>query len=275
MEVFIKDITRKLEEKLKSVPQDIIIKQTEQRIQIIKETLSEVDSHLSQYSFSDRAEEINFYKDLLPPIYSKFLYYQRVLELEINCPVGKDSQKRFYEEELQDINHYLERKRYYVVYYRSRTTYLDDVYFLSKSQSSHHRITDIYYSALGSLLFSRFICSEMLIKELEKRLSSLNEKEVTDEDTEDKTTKQLKWKGPLVGLVELGYACKEAGVFDAPLHEIFECFEAFFSVQLKNTSRTFQEILSRKKEEAFYLDKLTEKFKERRDRMNTNYKPRK
>lgn len=275
MEAFIEDITRKLEEKLKLVPQDTIIRQEELRIQILKETLSEVDSHLSQYSFPDPAGEIHFYKDLLPPIYSKLLYYERVLEFEINCPVGKESQKHFYEEELQDIDHYLERKRYCVVYYRSGTTYLDDIYFLSKSQSSQRRITDIYYSAIGSLLFSRFICSEMLIKELERRLSSLNEKEVTHEDTQDKTAKQLKWKGPLVGLVELGYACKEAGVFDAPLHEIFECFEAFFSVQLKNTSRTFQEILSRKKEEAFYLDKLTEKFKEKRDRMNTNYKPRK
>jgi hypothetical protein len=114
----------------------------------------------------------------------------------------------------------------------------------------------------------------MLTRAIEKRLAVLS-KDGTVENKPEKKFKQLKWKGPKVGLVELGYACKEAGVFDESLQEIFECFEMFFGIRVENAPRTFQEILSRKKEEAIYLDKLTLKLKERKDRMNQNFKPKK
>lgn len=273
MEAFIKELTRKLEEKLQQVPQTTAIKQKEGCIQMVSETLVELQIHLSQYIFNDKAQEITFFKYLLPPVYSKLLYYQRVLELEINCPVSKESQKHFYESELQHTNHYLERKRHYVAFYRSGMSFLDDEYFIRNPEvPGHNIISSMCDSTIGSMLFSRIICSEMLIKEIERRLVVLDRKETLNEKPIEK---RLKWKGPLVGLVELGYAFKEAGAIEEPLHVIFECFENFFSVQLKNTSRTFQEILSRKREEVVYLDKLTASLKERKDRMNLNYKPRK
>lgn len=93
--------------------------------------------------------------------------------------------------------------------------------------------------------------------------------------TPSQPLKTLKWKGPKVGLIEFARACKEAGALDETLQEIYACFEILFSIQLDNPSRTFQEILSRKKDESSYLQKLAIKLKEQKDRMIENYHPRK
>ncbi len=61
------------------------------------------------------------------------------------------------------------------------------------------------------------------------------------------TGNALKWKGPKVGLIELGYACKEAGIFEEPLNDIFRCFEKAFSAQLKIHLVHFRKPLSRKR----------------------------
>lgn len=251
------------------------------RINIISETISQLKSYILHYTFVSKEEEIEFFKNYEPILYSELLLYKRLLELEINRPVSIEDKKKYYSRELKQINNFLDRKRFWVVYYRTRATYLDEKYFLRNGSiddpaSSNFILTsDTRFCTVGSINFSRIRCNEMLTREIEKRLASLTSKDGTVENEPEKKFKQLKWKGPKVGLVEFGYACKEAGVFDESLQEIFECFELFFGIRVENAPRTFQEILSRKKEEAIYLDKLTLKLKERRDRMNQNFKSKK
>lgn len=258
-----------------------ILQMLSKRINIISETIAQLKSYILHYTFSSKEEEIEFFKKHEPILYSQLLLNKRLLELEIYCPVSIEDKKKYYSRELKQINAFLDRKRFWVVYYRTGATYLDEKYFLRNgsvddpSSSNFLLTSDTRFCTVGSINFSRIHCSEMLTREIEKRLAFLANKDGADENKPEKKYKQLKWKGPKVGLVELGYACKEAGVFDESLQEIFECFEIFFGIRVENAPRTFQEILSRKKEEAIYLDKLTLKLKERRDRMNQNFKPKK
>jgi hypothetical protein len=241
----------------------------------------QVKSYILHYAFKNKEEEIRFFKHIEPLLFCELLFNKRLLELEINRPISIEDRKKYYSRELKRINTFLDRKRFWLVYYRTAATYLDEKYFLRDGNandptSSNFILTsDTRFCTIGSINFSRIHFNEMLAQEIEKKLASLSRKgDVHVEEPEIKP-KQLKWKGPKVGLVEFGYACKEAGVFDESLQEIFECFEIFFGIRVENAARTFKEILSRKKEEAIYLDKLTLKLKERRDRMNQNFKPKK
>ncbi len=84
----------------------------------------------------------------------------------------------------------------------------------------------------------------------------------------------LQWTDSKSGLIELIYALQEKGSFNngkATLKEITNYFERIFSVELGNTSRTFQVILSRKMDYANFLEKLKKKFLERIDRNESRH----
>ncbi|GEP97703.1 RteC domain-containing protein [Chitinophaga cymbidii] len=112
-----------------------------------------------------------------------------------------------------------------------------------------------------------------MLQYIDDEIAFLKEQPVNEPPSQP--LKTLKWKGPKVGLIEFARACKEIGALDETLQEIYTCFETFFSIRLDNPSRTFQEILSRKKDESSYLQKLAMKLKEQKDRMIENYHPRK
>lgn len=69
----------------------------------------------------------------------------------------------------------------------------------------------------------------------------------------------ITWTDAKVGLIELAYALHAKGCFNhgkADLTQIIAHLEKDWHVELGNTSRTFQEVLSRQKGIASYLEKL-------------------
>ena len=77
--------------------------------------------------------------------------------------------------------------------------------------------------------------------------------------TSDKPT--IIWTLSKITLIELIYALKEIGAFNngkTELSLIQEYFERIFGISLGNISRSFQEILYRKKGQTLFLDQLKE-----------------
>jgi len=90
---------------------------------------------------------------------------------------------------------------------------------------------------------------------------------MTSSESADKefTEFNLAWTDTKRGLIELIYSLQKQGSFNngqADLHSIVRCFEKTFSVELGNTSSSYQQILSRKKGSAHFLNKLLEKFEQ-------------
>ena len=76
----------------------------------------------------------------------------------------------------------------------------------------------------------------------------------------------LAWTDSKRGLTELIYSLQEQGSFNngtADLKSFILCFEKTFSVELGNTSSSYQQLLSRKKGSSSFLTKLLEKFQQR------------
>lgn len=80
-----------------------------------------IDSHI----FNNEAEEIEFFKVIKPRLYHRLLYYRKVYNIEMNRPVGVDSQKAYLIDEIKAINRYNTKHSDFVRYYRSGMTHLD------------------------------------------------------------------------------------------------------------------------------------------------------
>ena len=79
---------------------------------------------------------------------------------------------------------------------------------------------------------------------------------------------RLRWTAKQIDMIELGYALKEAKVFNegnASLNEIFSFFSDSFGFETGNTSRIFQDIIRRKAGSPFFLDQLKQKLLHRID----------
>lgn len=280
MRKYIIQLKERMNKQLSAVSPNNDLQATSQKLNIMKEIVAELKAFILSHTFTDKDEEIEFFKKHEPAIYGDLIYYERLFEIESSLPVGKLKRKTFYKAEVIRCGSFLDRKRPWVIYFRTGSSYLDNYYFLrytsldDPATSSQMLTYDNRFCTAGSILFSRIIASEKLIKELDRRITVIDNN-ASEAEGEPKVTRHLKWKGPKVGLVELGYAFKEAGALDESLREIFACFEEFFSIKLDNTPRIFQEIVSRKKDEAVYLTKLVTMVKNRAERLQENYKPKK
>lgn len=283
MKEFINEIIADMNDNIKglSEKENPPLQVLRQKIYIINRSLTKLKTYILEYTFADSSKEIEFFKSILPPLYGDLIFHKKLLELEINCPLSHTEKEDYYKKALQHIGDFFERKKHLIVYYRTGANYLDHHYFLRNQStddpitSSHSIVEDTRFSTPGSIYFARINASQKLVTEIEKRLAILAGKESFFPNEEAPKSKRIKWEGAKVWAVQLGYALKKAGIFNETLQEIFECFEECFSIKLGNTSRTFQEILARKKEENDFLDKLAAIFKEYSDKTNQNYKPRK
>ncbi|GEP94505.1 RteC domain-containing protein [Chitinophaga cymbidii] len=239
--------------------------------------LTALRTQLRKYPLLSEEQEIHFFKSVKPRFHGQLIYYSKIWEIELRKPAGNRPQlDKYYQKHLKRIQHFSDYHRDIYLYYRMGATYLDKEYFARNPTtgiflpSYKHIDADPDFSTAKDYLFSRIIANDMLSAYLQHAMTPIAGAAKVQPPG---NKRQLTWKGPKVGLIEFGYACKEANILEESLHEIFEVFEVMFSIELKNTSRTFQEILSRKKEEAVFMDKLVVKLKERMDKMHQQYKP--
>lgn len=279
MKAFVEDLRLQLDKQLDLLEISNPIETSRKKVSILRDGLQALKEFILGYTFSSQQEEILFFKSYFPDLYSRLLFEKQVLIWEVHIPASQQARNGYYQLEMHRINQILDLHREFIACYRSGSTLLDVVYFCREGKLQTDELQEITlthdsrFCTIGSIRLAKMLAYEKQMQELEKRLNW----PIGTSENEDskKITKRLKWKGPKVGLVELGYAFKEAGALDEPLREIFACFEEFFSVKLDNTPRIFQEIISRKKDEAVYLNKLAAMVKNRGDRMNENYKPKK
>src|SRR6478735_5031241 len=88
--------------------------------------------------------------------------------------------------------------------------------------------------------------------------AGLNQNGVLDGADHEKIVR-LQWTDPNMALVELIHAFKNQGSFNhgkADLKTITAYFEHVFGVKFSNFSKSYQDILCRKKSHTSYLDKL-------------------
>lgn len=234
----------------------------DQRLSLILASIDRLKEKLKAYQFSRENEEIYFFKELLPLFLSLHFYYREKFDLESIELLGTPQLRNGYFDRLFiRIEDFFKENGEFLKYYRSGKTNMDKYYFLRNSsfQQEHMdlitSLIDPSYCTVYSIKVANILAYSKLDRDI--RNIFLGEKDEGLPLTNKKT--KLEWTDTKAGLVELIYSLKAKGAFNngkASLKSITEYFENIFSIHPDNTSRSFQEILSRKTGYTKYIDKL-------------------
>lgn len=249
-------------------------------IELLKTYFNELKEHISEYTFNNETEEIQFFKETKPQIFCMLIYYDNIYRLEINRPTGSESmQKAFTLKQFDDLKEYFDNNIDFYKYCRSQRTDLDKQYFL-RYQPDVEMYFDCQYferdrkfSTGFDLKVAMILANDMLSNYLKAQLIKEELPNNQQFDNSNIQKVKAKWTGSKVALIELIYAfntskCINNGKSD--LKRMTSYVENLFDIDLGDVYRAFIEIRGRKGSRVQCLDDLRKKLIARMDEVDNN-----
>lgn len=275
MKSFVYNLEKDIEKKLKKIESaDLnILKKSLEASLVLGDAFQKMKEFISTYTFRDEVEEIEFFKVIKPRLFYRLIYYRKIYNIEMNRPVGVESQRAYLIDEIKAINRYNAKRSDFVRYYRSGLTHMDSMYYLRGSidtalylESFHHE-RDPSFSTNCDFKVARILANELLIQYLTKELEVFEQRQVE----QSLPRVRLTWNGTKTELVEQIFAWDSRKVFgNIPLTRLAEYIQTVFNIELdKNFSRTFGDMRIRNRQTPF-LDSLKEVLLKRMNRLNHN-----
>lgn len=277
MEKFTKELEEEADKRLKKIEiSDLnILKKSLEASLVLGDAFRRLREFVSTYTFKNEAEEIEFFKVVKPRLYHRLIYYRKVYNIEMNRPVGIESQNAYLRDEIKAINRYNAKRSDFVRYYRSGMTHLDSMYYLRGRADmalyleSFHYERDPNFSTNADFKVARIMANDLLLPYLTKELDALEQKQVEQPLPRVRIT----WCGTKTELYEQIFAWNSRKVFgDTPLSRLLDYVSTVFNVELNpNYSRTFSDMRIRNKQTPF-LDSLKEVLIKRMQSWKREYK---
>jgi RteC protein len=245
---------------------DDVIKRSEKAIEIIVNALNNLKKMVIKGNFRSQSEEIKFFKEIKPQIFSKLIYNTRILKIEKKRPKGTDTTKKKYLlNELDNLHRYFDENLDFYQYYRTGATFLDEKLFLRGnydimlSLDTFFFTSDQEFNTSHDFKVSKILANDLLEIYLKDQLVILERKEITTSKTQTLPKVKLSWTDSKSALIEMLYALYYQGSFNggnADIKEIANYFEVIFNIDLGDVYRSWYSIRSRKMEPTIFLDSL-------------------
>lgn len=259
-ETLFNELTAKLNE---YEPERENLIRAEKAVMLITAYLTRLKDLIKQEGFQSEQEEIYFYKHVKPKFHALYIYYATVFNIESDRPMGsKKVRRRYFHNELRRIDNYFYHNLELYKYYRSGKTHLDKEFF-TRGQAFKENMIDIVtpiidreFCTLYSVKIAILIAFEQVKEYLQ---NSMLEIATPASPSFPIQTEPVTWTDSKTGLIELAYALQAAGSLNngkATLKQTMDFLQSAFHIELGNASRTFQTILTRKKGDTAFLDRL-------------------
>lgn len=243
--------------------------------------LNRLKEFVTNYEFIDKADEINFFKNIKPKFLSKLIYYRNAFEIQSRLPFSSaDDKKKFLLKELIKISEYQKDNKEFLSYYRAHSSLFDEAYFIRKKPDSWLILnfdsyeTDLNFTTFYDLKISKIMAYELLSEFIKNAVSNI---EVGDELKRNyyPGTHKLKWTASKVSLIELLYALQSSGSINngsIDLKDLAINLQILFNIDLGNYYRVFQEMRIRKSSRTSFIDQLKDRLIKRMDESDENPK---
>ncbi|KIC61355.1 hypothetical protein RM51_17895 [Chryseobacterium taiwanense] len=242
-----------------------------EKIELCERALMEIDipvreikAVLTEHKFDAVAEEIYFFKIIKPQFISKFIYYSKLLSIEVTIPnAGKTVLKEYFECELLTLKAFYDRYTDFYEYYRRKATFLDHKYFIRNQFDLKTKLEaglydyDEKFATSHDHIVSQIIANDLLEKYLLEAITNIDG--YNFKTTEEKLI--LSWSSSKSSLVELLYALYSSHTFNGgniEFSEIVRYAEKTLHVDLGNFYKTVHEIKNRKTNKTKFLQLLNE-----------------
>ena len=265
MRKFVQKINKNINQSIQIIEaeENYILHKLKEIILLIQAELCNLKDFIAKYKFKNDNEEIFFFKELKPQIASNLIYYAEVFKIESKKSFCSDeSLDEFLIEKIKNINHFFNANIRFYQYYKLKSTFQDDNYFLRNKESLFfnlegiHLFSDLTFTTSHDYLTAKIIAYNKLKKYLNSEL--VKQKKLNANFNFQNTN--FYWTDSKSSLIELIYALHESHSINhgnCDLKEIISFFETGFNVELKNASRTYIEIKQRSIPTK-YLDHLKE-----------------
>jgi len=252
---------------------------------LMEDIFHRLKSFILEYQFKDKHEEIGFFKESKPGLFSNLIFYRKIYNLEMHRPTGGIiAQQEYFKKELEHIKDYFHKNMDFYHYYRSDNTFMDEVFFLRNQDTEVLLHLETFYferdprfSTNCDFKVAKVLANDMLESYIMIELDKLENKDIESRNSALPKEK-LTWTGSKTELIELIYALIEAKVFNfgkATLKDVTTYFENVFNIDLgANPSRTYIELYIRKVRTAFLykLQNLLINKMDKENNKNDKYK---
>jgi hypothetical protein len=235
-------------------------------IQASREALSEVSLGLHRVPNANLAEQIRFYKEILPFFRGRLIFFIRIYRFELGAPPGNQQTMQAYiQTEWQHIRDFHAENRFLSGYLRAGETWLDDKLFAFPESRLDSFPPHAELPPPDPLLHDATTTAAHLraLDWMQEYLSTAEEELSQPKDGAQRSLPRLVWTDSKAALIELAYALQSVGSLNdrkAGLREIIEGLQVAFHIDLGHYPRVFQEILSRKSGYSNYIDRLRDKL---------------
>jgi hypothetical protein len=243
-------------------------------LKLVKEAIVELKRELRGYTFTGKAEEIVYFRDLAPKVYSQLFYYMKVYAVEnYRRYISPERFRRVLQEEMTRIDEFYGRHGELVQRVPGGDSFWDDCLYTRQGYGDWWVEKEVMYIdedfTIGSYWVAMNLANAELMQWLKRQLAELD-RPVADEVPGKERKGKLVWTANLVDLVELALAlhlrkCLNNG--KATLKDTMEGLGEFLGVDLRKYNITIQEIARRKISPTKFLTGLIEELQRKLDEM--------
>ena len=270
------EIIKRLENKLATleIHSHTFIEATEKAIGLCNKVFLKFREMVLKNGFSNASEEIYFFKHVKPKVFSKFILYTEIFNIESNNPDGdKKLQIKYLRDELQKFCKTKKEDKAFYQYYKRGKEFSDHLYFLRGNEGHRIHIDHIpnHVDPEFSTGYDNTLAKIMACEQLKEYVGNKIQKLKGESNIQEECgfISNLHWTNCKVDAVELVYALFFAKVINngkADIVEIARAFEKMFNIELKNIYHTFKDIQERD-EQISFLKHLIEILQKRLDEL--------
>ncbi len=274
-EEFIKNIDCTIYEKIDVDNWNISIEVVLDVVEFLQRSLEDMRTYIVNHPFSNKEEEIYFFKHIKPEVLSRLLYFTEIYNTEMRKPHGSiEVLKKYYNDRLDELTSYFESNLDFYQYYRSKATHLDSHYFvrghidfkLCPNCIPYDR--DPEFSTCYDHKAAQILANDMLCIYLNKKLHGVDKQVIIAKSRSFLPEHPFRWTATKIAAVELGYAIYAAGILNngqADIKEIMTFMEASFQIDLGDYYRTYITMKDRKKDRTSFLNSLIKSLLKKMD----------
>lgn len=274
-EEFIKNIDCTIYEKIDVDNWNISVEVVLDVVEFLQRSLEDIRTYIVNHPFSNKEEEIYFFKHIKPEVLSRLLYFTEIYNTEMRKPHGSiEVLKKYYNDRLDELTSYFESNLDFYQYYRSKATHLDSHYFvrghidfkLCPNCVPYDR--DPEFSTCYDHKAAQILANDMLCIYLNKKLHGVDKQVIIAKSRSFLPEHPFRWTATKIAAVELGYAIYAAGILNngqADIKEIMTFMEASFQIDLGDYYRTYITMKDRKKDRTSFLNSLIKSLLKKMD----------
>ena len=274
-EEFIKNIDCTIYEKIDVDNWNISVEVVLDVVEFLQRSLEDMRTYIVNHPFSNKEEEIYFFKHIKPEVLSRLLYFTEIYNTEMRKPHGSiEVLKKYYNDRLDELTSYFESNLDFSQYYRSKATHLDSHYFvrghidfkLCPNCVPYDR--DPEFSTCYDHKAAQILANDMLCIYLNKKLHGVDKQVIIAKSRSFLPEHPFRWTATKIAAVELGYAIYAAGILNngqADIKEIMTFMEASFQIDLGDYYRTYITMKDRKKDRTSFLNSLIKSLLKKMD----------